>query len=682
MSIHTNSLIHETSPYLLQHAHNPVDWHPWSESVLVLAKNLDKPIFISIGYSACHWCHVMERESFEDEDIAALMNKEFVCVKVDREERPDIDAIYMQSVQMLNGHGGWPLNCFALPDGKPFWGGTYFRPNDFLELLSNVSDLYHSRKGELEDQAEQLMQGMRISIIEANNSKTAIISKESIDRALLDLSFYFDKEDGGFKGAPKFPMPIVWQMLLKNDAFNRNGKYFEQVSITLLRMAYGGIYDQAGGGFARYSTDRKWKVPHFEKMLYDNAQLISLYSDAYKIDKLPLFREVIDDTLEFIEREMTATGGGYYSALDADSDGHEGRFYTWSQEEWNSCLGEYAGLMGKYFSVGGEGEWENGENILLRTQTDNAFAEQNFLSIAELKALVTSSKRTLLKTRGKRTRPSTDTKIIASWNAMMVKAYADSYSSTGNETYLEKGISGANFILDNLTHERGRMFHIYSSGKAHIHGFLEDYAFMSDAMLALYQATFDETWLFKSLSLAEYALEYFSGEHPVMLHMTEQGENKLPVNPVETIDGVIPSANAVLALTIYRLSRFFYRPDLSDRAIEMLAHIIADAIKNPSSYSHWLSLAQEVNARCLLVVVCGKDSKAFRKEMLKHYLPFTLFAGSSGPSKLPCLTDLFTEGRTLFYICTPDYCMEPLENVEKTILTIRGYFSSPIEESI
>jgi uncharacterized protein len=682
MSVHTNSLISETSPYLLQHAHNPVDWHPWSDGALALAKSLDKPIFISIGYSACHWCHVMERESFENEDIAALMNNEFVCVKVDREERPDIDAIYMQSVQMLNGHGGWPLNCFALPDGRPFWGGTYFRSKDFLELLGNVSNLYRSRKVDLEDQAEQVMQGLRYSIIEANNQASASVSREAIDGALLDLSSHFDKEEGGFKGAPKFPMPVVWLMLLKNDALNTSGKYFEQVSLTLLRMAYGGIYDQAGGGFARYSTDRKWKVPHFEKMLYDNAQLISLYSDAYKIDKLPLFREVIDDTLGFIEREMTAPGGGFYSALDADSDGHEGRFYAWSQEEWNSCLGEYAGLMGKYFSIGGEGEWENGANILVRTQADNEFAEQNFLSIAELKALVTTSKRTLLKIREKRTRPATDTKIIASWNAMMIKAYADAYSSTGNETYLEIGISEANFILGNLTDANGRMFHIYSSGNAHINGFLEDYAFMADAMLALYQATFDESWLYKSLSLSEYTLEHFSGEHPVMLHMTEQGKNKLPINPVETIDGVIPSANTVLASTIYRLGRFFYRPDLSNRALEMLAHISADALKNPSSYSHWLSLAQEVNAGSLLTVICGIDFTRFRKEMSKHYLPFVLFAGSSGQSNLPCLADRFTKDSTLIYICSPDFCMEPFENVREAILAIKGYFSSPIEESI
>jgi len=676
MSVHTNSLIHEASPYLLQHAHNPVDWFPWGDDALAMAKKLGKPMFISIGYSACHWCHVMEHESFGDEVIAERLNKEFVCVKVDREERPDIDAIFMQSIQMLNGYGGWPLNCFALPDGRPFWGGTYFKPNDFKELLTNVANLFRERKSELEEQAENLIQRLHDSIIDSGIQTRGSISREDIDSSLKGLSFYFDIKDGGFKGAPKFPMPVIWQLLIKQVESNRNKELQLHLNHTLTRMAFGGIYDQIGGGFARYSTDSKWRVPHFEKMLYDNAQLISLYSEAYKTDKAPLYLDVIDETLEFVDREMTAPEGGYYSALDADSDGHEGHYYIWDQDEWNKCLGEYARLLGRYFNIGGDGEWVDGANILHRSQTDADFAQQNFLSVAELKALVSTSKKALLKMREKRNPPATDTKIIASWNAMMVKAFVDAYSATGNYSYLEKAVEGANFILQNLMNEEGKMFHIFPVGEKHISGFLEDYAFLAEAMLSIYQATFDEKWLLKSLHISEFALSHFGGEHPVMLHMAEQNYNQFPVNPVEITDGVIPSANAVLALTIYRLSRYFYRPDLSDRTLAMLANVITKALKSPSSFAHWLSIALEINVKRLLVAICGDKAFEFHNEMAKYYLPFALFSVSRGQSKLPCLMDRFKEGHTLIYICTSDYCLETLENPEEAIRLIKEYFSS------
>jgi len=681
MPFHTNSLINETSPYLLQHAHNPVDWLPWGDKALEIANSLGKPMFISIGYSACHWCHVMESESFENEDIAALMNREFICVKVDREERPDIDAIYMQSVQMLNGHGGWPLNCFALPDGRPVWGGTYFRPKEFTELLENVANLFRERKSELEDQAEKLMQGLNDLIVDSGIRSVESITSESIIQSLSDLSIHFDTKNGGFRGAPKFPMPVVWQMLIRHLSLSRNENYRLQLDLTLSRMAYGGIYDQAGGGFARYSTDSEWKVPHFEKMLYDNAQLVSLYAEAFKLDKQPLYSRIVEETLDFVNCEMTAPGGGFYSALDADSDGHEGLYYTWGIKAWTECLGEYAGLMGRYYNLGGEGEWENDVNILIRTQSDEDFAKQNYLSIAELKALVSSSKKSLLKFRKERTRPATDTKIITSWNAMMVKAYTEAYSATGNNMYLEKAIESADFILKNFSDEYGRLLHIYNTGKTRIHGFTEDYAFLAEALLSLYQATFDESWLLKSLALSEYALEHFGGEHPVMLHMAEQCYCRLPVNPVETTDGVIPSANAILATTIYRLSRYFYRTDLSDRAQAMLAHVSLNMMKNPSSYACWLSLTMEINAKSLLVVICGDKAKDFHKEMAEYNLPFTLFAVSEKQSHIPCMAERNNNEHTLIYICTPEYCMETLESPAEAIRLVEEYFRGQGEGS-
>ena len=674
MPAYTNRLIYESSPYLLQHARNPVNWMPYGEEALALARSLGKPLFISIGYSACHWCHVMEHESFTDEAIAEVMNKEFVCVKVDREERPDIDAIYMQSVQMLGGRGGWPLNCFALPDGRPIWGGTYFRPDAFLELLNNVATLFHNRLSELEEQAEQLTENLRSSIIGVVQVDTSVLDSEVIQQALNGLSGNLDMREGGFKGSPKFPMPVVWQMLLKYDVLVPKEIYKQHINLTLTQMAFGGIYDHVGGGFARYSTDSKWKVPHFEKMLYDNAQLISLYSEAFKLDASSLFRDVIDETLEFINREMTAPGNGYYASLDADSEGHEGRFYIWEKVGWHSCLGEYAALMGKYFNLGGEGEWENGFSILLRKDTDENFAKRNFLSIAELKALVRASKRTLLAAREQRPRPATDTKIIASWNAMMVKAYSDAYAATCNPSYLDKAITGANFIIEKLMDDKGKIFHIYANGKAHIPGFLEDYAFAAEAMLALYQVTFDEQWLRRSLEFAEYALKHFTGEHPVLLHMAENSSHQLLINPVETIDGVIPSANAVMALTLFRLNRYFYRPDLENKALAMLAHLGASILKNPSSYAQWLSLALESEARGLLVVIYGREALAYRREMAKVYLPFVLLAGSESQSELPCFTGHYPDNKTYIYICTPDSCLMPLENIQEAIQQVKNYF--------
>ena len=677
MPAYTNLLIHETSPYLLQHAHNPVDWMPYGDEALALAKSLEKPLFISIGYSACHWCHVMEHESFMDEAIASVMNKDFVCVKVDREERPDIDAIYMQAVQLMGGRGGWPLNCFALPDGRPVWGGTYFRPDAFLELLNNVANIFHNRQADLEEQAEQLTENLRSSFTAEAQEANSSITSGDIREALTGLAGHLDKKDGGFFGPPKFPMPVVWQMLLKYNVYAGNGSYRQHVNLTLEKMAFGGIYDHVGGGFARYATDNKWKVPHFEKMLYDNAQLVSLYSEAFKQDASSLFLDVIGETLEFATREMAAPGGGYYSALDADSEGHEGRFYVWDLAGWQSCLGEYADLMGRYYNLGGEGEWENGFSIPLRKDSDEDFAKRSFLSIAELKALVLDSKRKLLTSRGQRQRPATDTKIICSWNAMMVKAYADAYGAACNQVYLDKAISGAKFIMEKLMDEQGRLFHVYTKGKAHIPGFLEDYAFASESLLALYQVTFDEKWLRQSLAIAEYTLAHFTGEHPVMLHMAENENHHLLVNPVEVIDGVIPSANAILALTIFRLSRYFYRPDLERKALAMLAFVGNATLKNPSSYAQWLSLAMEVNARSLLVVICGENAVAYRRVIAKLYLPFVLLAGSKDLSELPCLSERYNADRTTIYICTPASCLQPTDDIEEALLLIKNYHLTP-----
>ncbi len=423
----SNALIHESSPYLLQHAHNPVEWHPWSESTLAKARSHGKMLLISIGYSACHWCHVMERESFEDEEVAGIMNKHFICIKVDREERPDVDQVYMNAVQLITGSGGWPLNCFALPDGRPFFGGTYFRKNQWVQLLENIAMLYKSRRHDLEEQADSLTKGVKSGDIIKAGTETGTVSKSDLESAVSRMEKQFDYQEGGLGGAPKFPMPVVQLFLLRYFYFARDENISAFIRLTLQKMAYGGIYDQIGGGFARYSTDVHWKVPHFEKMLYDNAQLVTLYAEAWQVFGDNLFKEVVEDTLKFVMRELTSPDNAFYSSIDADSEGMEGKFYTWGIAEINQILGNQAELIRKYYHIGGKGLWESRQNILLRTQSLEEFAKDQGLQPSAFKTILKPARTKLLKARMNRIRPGLDNKILTSWNALMMKGFIDAY---------------------------------------------------------------------------------------------------------------------------------------------------------------------------------------------------------------------------------------------------------------
>lgn len=446
---YTNELIHESSPYLLQHAHNPVNWYPWGDKALKKAKDENKLLIISIGYSACHWCHVMEHESFEDTAVARLMNENFVCIKVDREERPDVDQVYMNAAQLMTGSGGWPLNALALSDGKPFFAGTYYTKEQWTKLLHYFIDIQKTNNALLVEQSEKITAGIEASGAITFNNDDPNFSKVQIDQSFDKLKEEIDFTKGGRVGSPKFPMPSIWEYCLLYNKLSSNHEALNGAKITLNKMAYGGIYDHVGGGFSRYSTDENWHVPHFEKMLYDNAQLVSLYTHAWQVTKNPHYKKVVFETLDFIERELTSPKGGFYSSLDADSDGEEGKFYVWTHKEIEAELGVNTKIYCDYYNIEKNGNWENNKNILYRNETDEVFAKKNKLTIEELNRIIEASNQILLKKRNNRIHPGLDDKQLTAWNALMLKGYAQAYRVFGEKKHLDAALKNANFLLSN-----------------------------------------------------------------------------------------------------------------------------------------------------------------------------------------------------------------------------------------
>ena len=455
---HTNKLINQTSPYLLQHAHNPVNWYPWGDEALEKAKKENKLLLISVGYSACHWCHVMEHESFEDETVAALMNENFVCIKVDREERPDIDQIYMNAVQLITGRGGWPLNCFALPSGEPFFGGTYFQKDQWMQLLKNVANEYKVAPEKVKTYADELTEGIKTSEMLPMVTKSVPFKLETLKGAVTKFKTQIDHVEGGGAQAPKFPMPNNYEFLLQYYHHTKDESILKYTELTLDKMAFGGIYDQIGGGFARYSTDAMWKAPHFEKMLYDNGQLVSLYSHAYQLTKKPLYKNVVYQTLEYIEREMTAKNDAFYSSLDADSEGEEGKFYVWSKEELQHVLDNDFDFVEDYYNINNKGKWE-GHYILLRDKTNAQIAKKYKLSVDNVEKKVSEINTTLLAERAKRIRPGLDDKTLTSWNALMLRGYVDAYNTFNDEAFLKTALKNANFIVNTQLRKDGGLNH-------------------------------------------------------------------------------------------------------------------------------------------------------------------------------------------------------------------------------
>jgi uncharacterized protein YyaL (SSP411 family) len=669
---HTNQLIHETSPYLLQHAHNPVNWLPFGAEAFEEASRRNKPLLISIGYSSCHWCHVMEHESFENEEIAGLMNANFVCVKVDREERPDVDDVYMAAVQQIHNRGGWPLNCFALPDGKPFWGGTYFNPEQWIQLLTNIGELYQNRYSELEQQANELAEGVARQNYFLNGESVA--KNEAIDfPSVLEVLFnLFDSEKGGLSGSPKFPMPVVLNFILQYSTLQNDETALTLVDLTLRHMACGGIYDQAGGGFARYSTDSDWKVPHFEKMLYDNAQLVSLYSLAFQQTKTILYKEVIEQTIEFVNRELTSAEGVFYSAIDADSEGEEGLFYTWTAEEFNKSLGHYSALAGEYYGIDAKGLWENGRNILLRPDSDNLFAQQHFLSADELASLTGYCRSQMLKARSGRVRPALDDKMLVAWNSLMISALVDAYLALDRIEYLESAIHAARFILVNLKRPDNGLYHTWKNKKSQINAFLDDYAFTCEVFLKLFSVTTDESWLIEARSLASYVVQHLYDSDSGFFWYSENTDKQVFTRKIEIYDGVIASGNSVMARVLNTLGIFLHNADYFEKAHKMLLSMESRFTRYPSSYANWASLAFSDANKQYVIAVVGNEAVAVIKKLKEQNLLNVLIFGSKGESTLPYFENRYVEGKTLIYICSGTYCMAPVESVEEAVRLLSG----------
>lgn len=667
----TNRLINSSSPYLLQHAHNPVNWYPWSTEAFDDAKKRDVPVILSIGYSSCHWCHVMERESFENDEIAGMMNDKFVCIKVDREERPDIDQIYMEAIQTMGLNGGWPLNVFITKDQKPFYGGTYFPPAQWKQVCLGVSKAYQTNKDQLLESADQFFTEVNRSEL----SKYGIVSAEiktdatTLKKIVNQIKNKFDPQLGGFARAPKFPMPNIWKFLLYANSTLKDEEIRIHLEKTLDGIAKGGIYDQIGGGFCRYSVDERWFAPHFEKMLYDNGQLISLYAEAYKVYPKNLYKEVVFDTISFLQREMMNKSGGFYSALDADSEGIEGKFYTWTSAELKKILQEDYFLFAEYYRVGNDGNWEGGRNILHIKDNPEEFAAKNQLDQKELRQKIVKWKAALMTRREKRIRPGLDDKVLAGWNGLVLKGLTDAYRTFREPLFLELAVKNAEFIQGHLI-ENGELKR--TSGKEKIQAYLEDYAFVIDGLLGLYQCEFDEKWLSLAKSLCDKTIDLFYDRSEEMFFYTSSKSEDLIARKKEIFDNVVPASNSQTAINLLFLSKFFYDGDLEDLSGKMLSKMVKLVENEPSYLTNWTILyfyqlmgIAEINIMSDHVVDLARavdEEPIFNK----------ILAGTSAQSNLPALASRkkINDENTI-YVCYNKTCKLPVHTVEEALKQIK-----------
>lgn len=670
---HTNNLISETSPYLLQHAHNPVNWFAWSDEAFEKAKAENKLLLISIGYSSCHWCHVMEQESFEDETTAKLMNENFICIKVDREERPDVDAVYMHAVQLMTGRGGWPLNCFALPDGRPVYGGTYFPKEQWNQILNQLSLMYKNDKNKFLQYAEDLTEGIKKSeLIELKETKERF-SKEILKQTIANWKQRFDNIEGGPAKAPKFPLPNNYIFLLRYATLANDKDLLKHVELTLNKMAYGGIYDHIGGGFARYSTDSLWKAPHFEKMLYDNAQLISLYSEAYRAFKNPLYKNVVYETIEFLKREMMSDEGFFYSALDADSEGEEGKFYVWKEEEIEKIIADCGlriadlnaqTIIKDYFSINESGLWEHGNYILLRRESEEIIANRHGISVEELNKIIKEVKSDLLIERNNRIRPGLDDKSLTSWNALLISGLCDAYNSFDEKEFLDLAIRNANLILTKQKQPDGKLLHSYKNGKSTITGFLEDYSFTIEAFISLYVCTFDETWLTEANNLMQYAIKHFYDDTTNLFFFNADYDNKLISRKKEIQDNVIPASNSSMAKSLFYLGKYFEDANYISSAEKMLNQIQESVPSYGSAYSNWSIYGLHLSYPFNEIVFAGEKADEKRKEFFRFYKTNCIISGSKMKSEMPLLKERIIENKTLIYVCENNACNLPVEEID------------------
>ncbi len=671
----TNRLAKETSPYLLQHAHNPVDWYPWGDDAFQRAKAEDRPVLLSVGYSACHWCHVMERESFENEDIARTMNENFVNIKVDREERPDVDSIYMGAVQAMTGQGGWPMTVFMTPDGKPFYGGTYFPPEDrgglpaFPRVLEAIASAYRHNRSQIVQTTEQLLAHMRQASAGVRGMEP--LTTEVMNRAFAHLAAQFDGNHGGFGLQPKFPQPMVYEFLLRQHLRTGDPEPLDMVETTLDRMAMGGIYDQLRGGFHRYSTDTFWLVPHFEKMLYDNALLARLYLHAYQMTGKPLYRKVVEETLDYVLAEMTDTTGGFYSAQDADSEGEEGKFFVWRPEAVVEVLGKEDGdVVNRHFDVTIDGNFE-GMSILNVKSPAAEFAASEGMSEDELAGLLGRARARLLEAREERVRPGLDDKVLTSWNGLMVGAFAEAGVALGRSDYTAAAARCAAFVLDSLR-DGYRVLRTYKDGEAKLKAYLEDYSYLVSGLLLLHEATFEGRWLQEAIDLGRDMVDLFWDEAAGQFYDTGIDHEELVVRPRDTQDNATPSGSAVAADVLLRLAVITGDGDLERRAVTSMRSTMTLMSQYPMGAGHWLSALDFYLATVKEIAIIGDGGDGARElalEVYRHYLPNRVLVGlrvdDDTTAELPLVKDRSRiEGRATAYVCRNYTCDLPVNEPE------------------
>ncbi len=695
MHKYNNKLIGETSPYLLQHAHNPVDWYPWGEEALKKAKQENKPILISIGYAACHWCHVMERESFEDETIAEIMNAHFINIKIDREERPDLDHIYMDAVQTMTGSGGWPLNVFLTPDTKPFFGGTYFPPvrsynrASWKETLEAILQAFSQRRHEIDTQAENLTS----HLIQSNSfglqkprDLQEIFSFDKCKEAFENIMKGADREWGGFGKAPKFPQTFTIQFLLRYHYINKlqssqvspvvgslEGAALQQALLSIDKMIDGGIYDQAGGGFARYSTDTEWLIPHFEKMLYDNALLVSVISEAYQLTKKESYKEIIEETMEFVQREMLHPGKGFYSALDADSEGVEGKFYVWQKKEIELLLVEDASVFCSYYDITEKGNWEE-KNILRVKKHLDSFADANNIEVKALKEILKRGRIKLLEKRSERIRPLLDDKIILGWNALMNTACSKAFGATGIDKYRQLAISNMQFLFEKFVVENSiEFYHTWKNERAKFPAFLDDYAFLIQALIHLQEITADTQWVLKAKEIAEFVINNFSEPETGLFFYTKSDQQDVIIRKKEMYDGAIPSGNSIMADSLYRLALIFDKKEWKDLSFNMLSSLGVAISRYPASFGCWNCLLLEMITGTVEIAILGKNFEGIHKEMLEKFIPHRIIMSSEYErSQFPILAKKTLSNPPSIYICNKFTCFQPVVFAEEALRLIEG----------
>ncbi len=667
---HTNALIHETSPYLLQHAHNPVNWEGWHTKTLDKAKSENKLLLISVGYSACHWCHVMEHESFEDSIVAQTMNTHFMPIKVDREERPDVDQVYMDAVQLMTGNGGWPLNVIALPDGRPVWGGTYFPKEQWVSVLEKIADVYEKHPEKLIAQADNIENGIKSTAIIETNTGAPSFNASTITTAISNWTTQFDKTLGGPNRAPKFMMPNNYHFMLRYAQQTNDNALLDYVNLTLTQMAYGGIYDHVGGGFSRYSVDKKWHVPHFEKMLYDNAQLVSLYADAYLYTKNKLYKTVVEETLQFIATDMTTAEGAFYASFDADSETpqgelEEGAFYVWTKAELKALLKSDFEYFAAYYNINSYGLWEHEHYVLIRNDNDATILKRFNITPQELETKKAAWKALLLKHRNQRPKPRLDDKALTAWNGLMLKAYVDAYRVFQNDAYLSAALKNANFINTKLQRPDGGLNHTYKAGESKINAYLEDYATVIDAYIALYEVTLDTKWLQTAKDLADYTFTHFYDTTSKLFFFTSNTDAALVSRKIIYYDNVIPSSNSIMAKNLFKLAHYFDDKTFENTAATMLHTVQKDSATYPSAYSNWLDLMLNYTRPFYEIAVVGKAAKQNIAALQKQYIPNKLIAGSTSENIMPLLANRYDPTATLIYVCVNKACKLPVKDVNK-----------------